>query len=169
MVVLINVVTCPLSVQTRGHVTRFMNIHEHSRCLTVVTRPLVVPFLGQVFPVSHIYYNVSFGTMQLMLLWSFVCYSSSVIDGHEVMPAVSHPSLQHNGSTTDITNISASLPSAPDCDLRTDGNVKYPAVPPKKPLTPYMKFSKSVSASVCSCRTIYCLHILQFSNICFHS
>jgi len=59
-------------------------------------------------------------------------------------PASNQPSVQHNGSTADIT---MSLPSAPDCDLRTDGNAKFPAtaVPPKKPLTPYMKFSKSVS------------------------
>jgi len=64
-------------------------------------------------------------------------------------PASSQPSLQHNGSTTDITNISMSLPPAPDSDLRTDGNAKFTttAVPPKKPLTPYMKFSKSVSVS----------------------
>jgi len=59
-------------------------------------------------------------------------------------PASSHPSLPHNGSTTDISNISLSVP---DGDLQTDGTAKFPvvAIPPKKPLTPYMKFSKSVS------------------------
>jgi len=64
-------------------------------------------------------------------------------------PASSQPTLQHNGSTTDITNISLSVP---DGDLHTDGTAKFPiaAVPPKKPLTPYMKFSKSVSLQSCS-------------------
>jgi len=65
-------------------------------------------------------------------------------------PASSQPPLQHNGSTTDITNISLSVP---DGDLQTDGTAKFPiaAVPPKKPLTPYMKFSKSVSVCSYSC------------------
>jgi len=64
-------------------------------------------------------------------------------------PASSQPSLQHNGSAPDITNISMSLPSVPDGEQRADGTAKFPlttaVIPPKKPLTPYMKFSKSVS------------------------
>jgi len=64
-----------------------------------------------------------------------------------VSPAPSQPRLQHNGSATDITNISLSVP---DGDLHTNATPKFPvaAIPPKKPLTPYMKFSKSVSAAV---------------------
>ena len=73
-------------------------------------------------------------------------------------PAPSQPSLQHNGSTTDVTNISLSLPSVPDADQRTDAATKLSAAAflPKKPLTPYMKFSKSVS--VCVCCKLVCVH-----------
>jgi len=65
-------------------------------------------------------------------------------------PASTQPSLKHNGLATDITNISMSVPPVPDGDLRADsGTAKFPLttgiLPPKKPLTPYMKFSKSVS------------------------
>jgi len=69
-------------------------------------------------------------------------------------PASSQPSLHHNGSTSGITNISMSMPSIPDGDLRADGTAKFPlttVIPPKKPLTPYMKFSKSASVTVLLC------------------
>jgi len=64
-------------------------------------------------------------------------------------PMSGKPRVQQNGSTTDISSISMSLP-VPDAELHTDVSAKCPvtAVPPKKPLTPYMKFSKSVSAHV---------------------
>jgi len=80
-------------------------------------------------------------------------------------PASSQPSLQHNGSTTDITNLSLSVP---DGDLHTDGTAKFPiaAIPPKKPLTPYMKFSKSVSACSCSCQ-YYFVQYFSAESTCF--
>jgi len=76
---------------------------------------------------------------------SVIC--CSVVDGHQMSPSSTQPPLQQNGSTTNITNISMTLPPVPDGDLHTDVTAKFPiaAVPPKKPLTPYMKFSKSVS------------------------
>jgi len=46
------------------------------------------------------------------------------------------------------------MPSIPDGDLRADGTAKFPlttVIPPKKPLTPYMKFSKSASVTVLLC------------------
>ena len=93
-----------------------------------------------------------------------LCDCSSVVDGHELSPASSQPSLQHNGSAPHVANIAMSLPSVPDGDLRVDGTAKFPlttaVIPPKKPLTPYMKFSKSVSVCVVAV-VITC--IMQFN------
>ena len=57
------------------------------------------------------------------------------------------PDQQPNTITADSVSAPSSVPGA-QTDIRTSLNAKSDNMPPKKPLTPYMKFSKSVSNSV---------------------